>query len=238
MGCFNHNRSYNDLKELVALLREFHFEDNNIIEVYRLDNIIGHRRDIKEVSIDDFVINASLSGMKPNTTCRKLSISIKLDYLQEQSICATSDIFCRYDLQLHIKGYKEENAAKTDEYSFFSWHLDRETNTNGDYAHPLYHFHAGGKSIPEQRLETGELLLISSPRIPHPPMDIILLIHFVLRNFINTKDQSELMKILDDDRYTIIIERAHQRVLDPYFHTFKDNNHTNYTPQNLFTLYL
>ena len=69
-------------------------------------------------------------------------------------------------------------------------------------------------------------------------MDLVLVIHFMIQNFINTRDEADKYKITSDDEYIEILSRSHKRVLDPYFDTFsKDNTHQDYTKTNLFPLY-
>lgn len=102
------------------------------------------------------------------------------------------------------------------------WHLDKdEEDDEGDgkqgYTHPLYHFQYGGRRI--AGLTSGESLLMGAPRIPHPPMDIFLAIHFVLNNYFNKNSDRYkfLQDLYEDDDYRNILERAKQRMWYPYF---------------------
>ena len=126
----------------------------------------------------------------------------------------------------------------TEEHKFFYWHLDRELNTDGRFCHPLYHFQAGGKHIYEHVDEKSQVVFISSPRLPHPAMDVILLVHFIIHNFVNTKEIEKKKALFEDDEYKILIERAEKRILDPYFKSLsKGLRHNTYTQHNLFPLY-
>lgn len=232
---FKHSKVISDIKELVRLLKYYQFDQ--IIELYQLDNLIGQAKNlIYNYDIDNLVFRISPSGMKPYPNVSKLSVIIKINYSLQSEMTADIDIFENYSLELFIKGYKDINAPEQDDSNFFCWHLDKEVNIEGRFIHPLYHFHAGGKRL--QNLEKGELMLISSPRIPHPPMDIILAIHFVIQNFINSREIAQKNQLLADDNYINIIKRAQKRVLDPYFQTIGGNKHNSFTKQNLFPLYL
>ena len=234
MPHFKHTTITRDIESLIFLLRKNHFEETNLIELYTLDNLVGNTRGISyNYNVPNLVFNLS-SSMKALSPVQRTSVTLDLYYELVEGMSDIIDVFNNYSLELYIKGYAKLND---DHHSkFFCWHLDKEINTNGRYAHPLYHFHAGGKKLAEE--DKGALLMIGSPRIPHPPMDIILAIHFILRNFIDADVYSEQMKILEQEDYIMIIERAQRRVLDPYFHTFNKIGHTSYTRQNLFPLYL
>jgi hypothetical protein len=63
------------------------------------------------------------------------------------------------------------------------FHMDKRTQ-NTDNPEPIYHLHAGGDSRYEEFCRIPKE--ISEPRFYHYPMDIILLIEFVLTNFFPT----------------------------------------------------
>ena len=236
---FKHSKIISDLVELIRLLKKYKFDDSNIMELYRIENIIGlSQKQNNNINLTyDFngiVFNISNSGMKAKPTPKAISVIIDSKYVLKETMNATNDIFSSYEFQLYIKGYTDENDK--DKFNFFCWHLDREPYTDGNLIHPYYHFHAGGKKIGDYKC--GDLFMISSPRIPHPPMDIFLAIHFVILNFFHSKDFIEQRKILEDDNYILIIERAQKRVLDPYFATFNGTSHADYSVKNLFPLYV
>ena len=237
MGQFKHAKIISDIRELITLLKKYNFESTNAMELYRLEHLIGHNTDIfYNYDIADIVFNVSTSGMSAKPSVKKMAVLINTKYTLAPELSNTIDIFSSYALQIYIKGYKNEDDTSTDASNFFCWHLDKETNTEGNYIHPYYHFHAGGNYINGR--EIGELLMINSPRIPHPPMDIILSIHFVIQNFFNSKEFHKQKEILRDDNYILIIERAQKRTLDPYFSAIVNANHSVFSRQNLFPLYL
>ncbi|KKP51430.1 MAG: hypothetical protein UR43_C0021G0003 [candidate division TM6 bacterium GW2011_GWF2_33_332] len=235
MAHFNHNKIISDIKELIKLLKKYQFESRNSIELFRLDNIIGKSREVfYTYNSEDIVFNVTTSGMDVKPTVEKISVTLNTKYTLVKVMSKTSDIFEEYNWNIYIKGYPGIDDSPEEFSNLFCWHLDRELNTDGNYSHPYYHFHAGGNHIHDREL--GNLLMISSPRIPHPPMDIFISIHFIITNFFSTKDFPEQKKILADDNYISIIQRAQKRVLDPYFSTISGTTHTNFTPHNLFPL--
>ena len=235
----NKSKILSDIKGLIRLLRKYSFD--SFVELYQLENILGKSGNVTYgCDIKDLTFNhLSISGMKANPKVAKLSVSIDTNYTLIEEMTKEEDIFGRYSFELYIKGYDNETDSKEDNSHFFCWHLDKETNTEGDFVHPLYHFHAGGNKIIEKGIEVGELMFIGSPRIPHPPMDIILAIHFIIQNFVNNGEFAQKQKLFEDDDYKDIIERARNRTLDPYFQSIAGgNNHRSFTKHNLFPLYL
>lgn len=237
MAHFNHVKIIDDLSLLIRLLKKYEFEDHNLIELHRLQNIIGKgTTTFYEYSTVDLLFNISTSGMSVRpTTVKKVAVILDLDYEFEESLNKESDCFKKYSFNIYLRGFDQANSGQSEYTNFFCWHLDRETNTDGKYSHPFYHFHAGGNHLHGR--EMGDLLMISSPRLPHPPMDIILAIHFILTNFFHKDDFPTEIKILSDDDYIDMIKRAEKRLLDPYFSTFTANGHKHFTPHNLFPLY-
>lgn len=227
---FKRSRIVRDISDFVERLEKHDFD--KIIELHHLKNITGRHKTPDLYNIDYMVFNISTSGLNCDPIVKKVTVAIELKYELESNLTEKIDLFKSYSFQLLINGYIESGDVS----NLFCWHLDKECHTNGKFAHPLYHFHAGGNRI--DGYEKGNLLMISSPRIPHPPMDVILAIHFVIQNFVNAKDFPQKKLLLQDPEYINIIERAQTRVLDPYFHAFSGKEHNIYTPQNLFPLYI
>ncbi|MBE0482843.1 MAG: hypothetical protein IBX52_05010 [Bacterioplanes sp.] len=102
-----------------------------------------------------------------------------------------------------------------------AWHLDYH-DVKGDekFSHPRFHFQFGGKRLRESIREknchfnTGELLLMESPRLMHPPMDPVLAVDFVFGNFLG----DECWKALRQKRSFINIHKASKELFwKPYF---------------------
>lgn len=100
-----------------------------------------------------------------------------------------------------------------------SIHLDFDNPTNADFIHPDFHMTFGGKSMTdyfegENNDEVfGKALLLTSPRLPHPPMDAILGIDFILRNYF----KKELYdKVFCDSKYRQAVRQSQERLWKPY----------------------
>ncbi|MFT6908028.1 MAG: hypothetical protein ACJAS1_004716 [Oleiphilaceae bacterium] len=123
-----------------------------------------------------------------------------------------------------------------------AWHLDKDEEVSDEarqkYTHPLYHFQYGGRNM--DGLTTGDVMLMGAPRLPHPPMDIFLSIHFILNNYFNKEecDYSCLKLLFSDDDYIAILERAKERMWYPYFNGLSrtGNSHQELNIASLFPL--
>lgn len=104
------------------------------------------------------------------------------------------------------------------------WHFDRHITAQAAIqdsepleVHPLFHFHFGGDRLADKRLTNpsawGNLLELRSPRIAHPPLDLVLLIDFVLANFSGRSWQN---LVANEKEYSPIVEAAQRRFWCPY----------------------
>jgi hypothetical protein len=104
-----------------------------------------------------------------------------------------------------------------------SWHLDKHIRTKyheegrgKGFIHPEYHFNMGGFALTkEESFNYGNVLLIDTPRILHPPLDIVLSIDFVLKNFYGVR----VLNLVESRAYKRIIDGAKRRLWRPYFIT-------------------
>lgn len=212
-------------KNLLARdLRSFH----NVIEKYDESYCFDRT---KLLSIADEVENSSKFNIESNEFTFRIFTKIakssppvsKLEILLESSIHIHEDINlnthdpideCKFHLKL--TGFDEVNCVGP----FVNcWRIDKDIDSDGEqkYTHPRYHFQLGGHQMDE--IDTGGVLLTAAPRIPHPPMDLFLAIHFIFNNFFNLNDDSYffIKSIIVDDVYREIIERAKNRMWTPYF---------------------
>jgi hypothetical protein len=114
----------------------------------------------------------------------------------------------------------EISAKKNNKVYFATWHLDRhiEGGEEPEFMHPCYHIHFGGYGMGADKGDFGQTLLLSSPRLAHPPLDAILAIDFVLTNFF-TRDQ---IKFIESDGYRSIMREAQQWLWRPYILALKE----------------
>lgn len=92
-----------------------------------------------------------------------------------------------------------------------TYHLDRHIEEIGDNPslepHPKYHFQFGGKKMMEEynvNLDTGNIMFLNPPRIPHHPMELILGVDFIISNFFPQRWKNLTENV---DEYNNLIEK-------------------------------
>lgn len=139
-----------------------------------------------------------------------------------------------YSFVIDIVGFREDRSDEC----YSTIRLDRHIagGNTPKVCHPFYHIQFGGDSVASK--QTGELLLTSSPRIAHPPLDLFLGIHFILDNFFNKTSHPEVKGLFEDYDYQSIMIRAQKRLWEPYFQAFSQTTaHQDYIIENIFPLY-
>lgn len=112
-----------------------------------------------------------------------LTLSIKMGFREP---AASFDCINEMNIDFELSSNDQEGRPIKS-----AWHLDYH-DVKGDehFSHPQFHFQFGGKKLREslrasnEHFNTGELLLMESPRLMHPPMDPILAIDFIFGNFL------------------------------------------------------
>ena len=125
------------------------------------------------------------------------------------------DPLSRLEVNFEIHGVLSETRLLA------TWHLDRHQLAPGDNpseegVHPLYHFHFGGRKTWDEydagNLSFGSALFLDPPRLPHPPLDAVLGIDFLLSNF----DWTTWNKLIQVGEYRNIVRQYQERFWLPY----------------------
>jgi len=126
---------------------------------------------------------------------------------------------CGFSLQIIVEiGDFDNIVAKC------SWHFDRHQEGNlPEFHHPLYHTHFGGKEINKGQLNYGNVLILESPRLLHPPMDIILAVDFVMGNYYSRHNCEPYKALLDEPLYHKLVENSRKRFWQPFFLALASN---------------
>ena len=226
------NEIKNDLEELVSLI-ESEEDFAKLIDTTPIQNAISSLAsskicfyDIQNLSFD---INKKIKKIHPDVDKVTLIINNKVHYQDNGGIIYIGD----YNLDIVIYGYKNR-----DKYQY-CWHLDKHiTKGNDRYSHPVFHFQAGGK-LADISLNSPDTLYIGMPRVPHPPMDIFLVINFILANFYDKKVYKFVNSLLANERYCQLIKKAQSRIVDPYLKgIFDPKAHNDYNINTIFPTYI
>jgi len=99
-----------------------------------------------------------------------------------------------------------------------SWHLDKKIISDTyNCREPEFHFTFGGYKMEneskENNLDYGQLLLLRTPRIMHPPLDLILGIDFILNNYMSKKYSGIF---INEKKYIKIINQVKELIWQPY----------------------
>ena len=228
------------LVRFLELIKEFFCkasaEEGELVDSYQINQLINELNRAEDgekltVNCENISFKVRASNMDPSPKLKgktiEVTLSLKYDWMKNGSVREVKsaeekkdDNISIYDCNIQIKGYEEVKNVRRK----FAWHLDCEENTQGKYIHPHFHFHAGGKKL--SGLNTGELLLISSPRIAYPPMDLPLAINFIIHNFVHQEDMGAQYDILNQKYYKWMLGQSVKNVLRPYFNDLSDNLET------------
>lgn len=187
--------------------------------------------DVKNIEI---ILKKKMSGTIPSNI---ESVSIYFDSCSEfdtdLDITRNDRILDSFNFQIEVKGINGSGEH------YNAWHLDKDIRkpeaNEPKVSHPLYHFQSGGNNLEDK--EMSGAIFLGAPRLPHPPMDVILGLHFILKNFCSTKDYKFLEKLFDHPDYEDLIKRAKERMFKPYFKAFEEgNNHQDFTVGNVFPM--
>ena len=226
------NEIKNDLEELVSLI-ESEEDFAKLIDTTPIQNAINSLASSKNCFYDiqnlSFDINKKIKKIHPDVDKVTLIINNKVHYQDNGGIIYIGD----YNLDIVIYGYKNR-----DKYQY-CWHLDKHiTKGNDRYSHPVFHFQAGGK-LADISLNSPDTLYIGMPRVPHPPMDIFLVINFILANFYDKKVYKFVNSLLANERYCQLIKKAQSRIVDPYFKgIFDPKAHNDYNINTIYPTYI
>ena len=115
----------------------------------------------------------------------------------------------------------------------YTWgmHIDKETRTNLDEWHPLYHLHCfesrvdSPTSLIDDNQKKGTFLL-NVPRLMHYPLDIVLGIGFCLMNFYKKEVFKKLYE--NDQQFPRLYRKSRDRILKPYLESLAGNHGSAY----------
>jgi hypothetical protein len=223
-----------DLRKFIRCLKFYEVQ----MDYYTLEILLAqiHKSETWDIKLSDLVfrIDKSISGTLPHDIERVevyFSHTCALDESMHKS--GVQDHITKYGFDLNIRAYSSSSMHQ------FAWHLDQNIpSTTSKVSHPAYHFQAGGKAL--EGLIPGDLVVLTAPRIAHPPMDLFLGVHFILNNFFSTKDYARVSDLFNDVDYIDVLINSKTRMWDSYFTAFLPGKpqHQFYTKKNVFPLHV
>lgn len=148
-------------------------------------------------------VNTAPRNTRPNVE----SLDIYLNVTVPQVLSDDFDLsLSGYAFSMIIAGINENGETVKS-----SWHIDYDNSDNAEYMHPHFHLTYGGQSMED--IPLGNVLLLPTPRLAYPPVDIILGIDFALSNFVK-KDLYE--SIRSDSQYRAAVKHSQIKYWKPY----------------------
>lgn len=241
--------NFNDIKKE---LRAFsHFLDNwrsNVKNASLLNRLVvsnSHRKIdyslqrtepliFQNIDIERHVIPQGIDKLCPDKE-RDFKVELTIKLVQEDKYIEPNDPITTLGLSIKIEGEYWKKGEDM-QNAICCWHLDKGGTEDAKYDHPVYHMNFGGDLMSDKLVEEedpnyfGKLLLLPSPRIMHPPMDIILACDFIIKNFYEKKNHRELTTL---PGYVELINRAKNRYIKPYAYAFASAWETSLKKDNL-----
>lgn len=199
---------------------------NRAAEIQNVANILKKMRICSDVSpltngykkgeCNVAKLKFSIKDIPRNTKPMVSILDILLDVAYKET--TNTDIpMSQYCFRVTVLGHGKRDVFMS------SWHLDYDNNESQEYIHPCFHLTWGGDIIKD--LNLGNVLLLPTPRISYPPMDIVLGIDFVLSNFFKS---DVYKKIQDISQYKAAVKNAQEKYWKPYMlslaHHWCNNN--------------
>lgn len=151
-----------------------------------------------------------------------MELTLSVDLIGKVPNEEVEDPFTKLEINIELLGFDSDLNDLIN-----CWHIDRhilakegeEEEESPYFPHPLYHIQYGGRKMTNREdLNYGNILVIDSPRISFPPMDIILTLDYVIANYYG-KIWYELK---DDIRYNEAISYSREKIWRPYFRSISD----------------
>lgn len=219
MGRRNRPNPSSTLDHLSRILRDGKWESRGVVELQALNKLVSdlnrpQKGQTCKISLKGMTFHVNHSKMKPKPEIpqdEELDITLEMDYILLDDGSIKEDEMTDYNMNILVSGKKKDE----DKTYKFAWHLDCEPNTKSKFVHPHFHFHAGGHKIEDA--DPGELLMLASPRIAYPPMDVVLAINFVLTNFVNREQYADIYGVLGEKDYHNIMAESVDKIIKPYY---------------------
>lgn len=199
----------------------------NLLRKQRICNDISPISNAIAKSKKDGVYNVEKLQLSVNIVPRETRPNVKVlsiifdNLVRYQNNVVNWDNYC---FRIVIKGNNEIGTYKS------AWHLDYDIKEH-EYMHPCFHFTFGGEKIDD--VNSGGLLIMTTPRIVHPPLDFVLGIDFVLSNFFK-KEEYTIIK--SNPLYRAAVKHSQDRLWKPFVCSVCNSiNQSNHPLDNYFS---
>lgn len=234
------NELASDLVKLQGIIKKF-FHGNELINLELIGSAINQLKDFTYIpqtsqsarsntywgySFSDVVFRIDdvhfMKGVVPRHAT-EITLKLDIDIIGDCNFQdPEKDPLQKLEFNLCIEGKISEDDG--DKKLICTYHLDRHQFTENDHLsvmpHPLYHFQFGGKRVDFSQYNSGDMLILETPRIPHYPMDAILGFDFVFSHFLPSKRER---MISENREYLDLIKKYHSFLIRPYINNLSSN---------------
>lgn len=205
---FNKIANFHDLQKVVKTCNK---TDDNKWEY----NLV--KFEFKNINIDRHIRPTKVNNIaKSGDGTAKVLLSVYCCCNSSNDIDENEDPIINLATKINIQ-FEFLDDEKADDCKILqsSWHLDKQgAGKKVNSSHPLYHYEFGGTEITkDNEFNFGDFFLIDAPRIMHPPLDIVLAMDFVIKNYYKVEDHSALT---NQEKYRQYIKNAQIRLWRPY----------------------
>lgn len=221
------NEIKKDLRSLSGFLGNWdkHVKNSGIlgnVSCYEADGQIHYSLEkskplvFQNIDIERHVIPQGIDKLCPDTE-RFFEVELTIRLSQSRKPNESEDPISELGVAIKVEG--EYVSGDDFKKAVCSWHLDKGDGAASLYSHPTYHLNFGGDLMANKLVEEenpdffGGLLLLPSPRVLHPPMDIILSCDFIIKNFY---EKSSHLSLTTNPGYNELIEKAKKRYIKPF----------------------
>lgn len=216
-----------DLRNIYQILLKNGIVNNRDIEKYLYNpELSNYKFNISFLEVDILNLGSFIPEINKdkNLSLFSFDLSLCVDISFDESPTPLDIISAlSVTIKQKIEGVlKDEVATHIEAKS--GWHLDKDVfkideaqiGQDQEFYHPLYHMHFGGHYLTnDSELQNSKIAVFEAPRLIHPPLDGVLAIDFVLRNFYSNTTQ--IKDIINDIEYIRIINNARELYWKPYY---------------------
>lgn len=160
--------------------------------------------------VDDLVLEIPKGIRRINSG---LKLFVNLSYTVDLNDKSKITFFKDYSCNLKL--------SSDDGLKSVCWHIDKDAGIDSNEFHPLYHLQIkhGCKCA---ETEKCSFLTLDSPRLPFPPLDLVLCIVFCLTNFYE-KDSFE-NNFTSNQQIMIAYRKSQEKILKKYYGLLAGND--------------
>jgi hypothetical protein len=160
----------------------------------------------------ELIVSSRIKSHPSDAIIERVSLSVTQK--GQLSKWRSAEPFSVLEVNISGQGFRDDGAGNLVTVRH-AWHLDMDLPHPGSSGrtgvHPLYHIQFGGRF--HTNTQTGEVLLLDTPRVLHPPVDIVLAIEVTLANYC----VEHWIALRQEASYRGWVEESYEGLWKPHF---------------------